>query len=390
MRLQELLLQHFRNYGKRRFEFPQNTTVFVGPNAIGKTNILEAIFMLAVGKSFRTSRDSEAVEKGEEVGRISAEITNDKFQISNQIQNSNNKSIQNQKSKIENPNDHTILEVVLTTGLVLGQKAPLKKYLVNGISRRSIDFVGNLRMVLFEPEDVELVRGSPGKKRNYLDFVLVQIDREYRRNLAAYEKGVRQRNRLLERIRDEGANSAQLHFWDQLLIKNGGYLSRAREEFIEFINAFEKPFVHQLADQGKPFLDFRVIYDHSYISEARLAQYRDAEIASATTLVGPHRDNFEVYEHERGLSSFGSRGEQRLGVLWLKLAELAYMEEKTRSRPLLLLDDIFSELDHGHREEVLNIIDQQQTIMTTTDRHFVPEEISDIEVVELSGVTSEK
>jgi DNA replication and repair protein RecF len=347
MQLQSLTLQNFRNYQKRTVTFSKNTTVFVGENAIGKTNILEAIFALAIGKCFRARADAEAIKTGSELARVIGKMTNG--------------------------NETTTLEIMLTTGVVLGQKSPHKRYLVNGVSRRSLDFAGNLMAVLFEPEDIELVHGSPSTKRNYLDFILIQVDREYRRSLAAYEKGVRQRNRLLESIRDEGESETQLYFWDQLIIKNGQYLTVARQQLIEFINTFQIHF-------GK----FRLEYDHSYISEERLAAYHLAEIASATTLVGPHRDTFEIFEGSRNLASFGSRGEQRLGVLWLKLAELEFMQNKKNMRPILLLDDIFSELDHEHRQEVLAIIPKQQTILTTTDIHFLPKEMSkEVEIIEL-------
>lgn len=265
------------------------------------------------------------------------------------------------------------LEVVLTTGEIAGQKTPIKKYAVNGVSRRQIDFVGHLRTVLFWPEDLELVTDSPSMRRRYLDFVLVQVDREYRRSLLSYEKGLRQRNRLLERIRDGEATRAQLLFWDQLLIKTGNYLTSAREAYLEAVNGAVKPF-------GK----YHLAYDHSHISEARLHEYADAEVAAAATLVGPHRDDVTFFESKRDLAKFGSRGEQRLAILWLKLAELEFVAVRSGARPVLLLDDIFSELDHAHRDEVVRVMGLQQTILTTTDRHFLPEKlVKTAKVVEL-------
>ncbi len=353
MKLAELKLQHFRNYAKRTFTFPQNTTIFVGPNAIGKTNILEAIFFLAIGKSFRADRESEVISYDSEIGRVKGRV----------CRVTEDRTIENQD-----------LEAVITTGFVVGQKTPIKKYLVNGIARRSFDFAGNLTAVLFAPEDLDLVRGSPGLRRRYLDFILMQTDREYRRCLHSYERGIRQRNRLLEKIRDGQATRNQLLFWDQLVIKNGCFISQEREKLIVAIN-----------QSHKPFGSFHIVYDHSYISEARLAQYSQAEVAAAVTLVGPHRDDLKFFELERELAKFGSRGEQRLTILWLKLAELEFIEKKTGERPLLLLDDIFSELDHGHRAEVLKIVDKQQTLMTTTDIHFVPENIvNKLEMVKLA------
>ncbi|MEK7112131.1 MAG: hypothetical protein AAB875_02275, partial [Patescibacteria group bacterium] len=199
-----------------------------------------------------------------------------------------------------------------------------------------------------------------------------QIDREYRRAALSYEKGLRQRNRLLLRIREEGLSRSQLLFWDKLLIKNGDYISVKREEFIEFVNKREG-----LDDQH-----FEIVYDKSAVSEARLEQYAEEEIAAATTLVGPHRDDFIFKLNRRDLARYGSRGEQRMGVLWLKLAEMAFIEEISGERPTLLLDDIFSELDHQHRKIVMKVAEKQQTIITTVDPHFV-EGFGGVEKIEL-------
>ncbi len=259
-----------------------------------------------------------------------------------------------------------ILESVLTRGLIdIGNNHPervaRKKLNVNGVSKRLIDFAGNFKIVLFGPWDLDLVTESPSLRRRFLDNVLSQVDREYRRSALSYEKGLRQRNRLLFRIREEGLSRSQLGFWNQLLIKNGDYITGRRQEFIDFVDS-------------QPSLDdqkFRLEYDRSIISEGRLEQYRDEEVAAATTLVGPHRDDFTFNEGRRDLASFGSRGEQRMSILWLKIAELNYIEEKTSERPTLLLDDIFSELDHEHRKVVMKLAGKQQTVITTADEHFI-------------------
>jgi len=258
------------------------------------------------------------------------------------------------------------------------EKVPRKRLLANGLAKRLIDFAGNFKVVLFGPQDLELVIESPGRRRNFLDTVLSQVDREYRRALLSYEKGLRQRNRLLFRIREEGMPRSQLLFWDKLLVKNGDYISQKREEFIDFINT-TSPMNEQ---------HFSLNYDKSAISEARLEQYAREEVAAATTLVGPHRDDFSFRlkknKQARDLSRYGSRGEQRMGILWLKIAELAYIEEKSEEKPTLLLDDIFSELDHEHRKVVKDTVGGQQTIITTADPHFV-EDLKKVEKIRLKG-----
>ncbi|MBI5019768.1 DNA replication and repair protein RecF [Candidatus Gottesmanbacteria bacterium] len=339
--LTSLALHNFRSYTKKAWAFSQGVTCIVGPNAAGKTNVLEAIMLLATGKSFRAGIDREVIRWESEVARVIGQSGDEK------------------------------VEIVLTPGVVSGQKSPLKKHLVNGIPRRVIDFVGNVRAVLFWPEDLEIVTDSPSIRRRYLDTVLVQVDREYRRNLLSYERGVRQRNRLLDSINEGTASRSQLLFWDQLLIRAGGYITQKRGEYITFVNSTA------LADHH-----FMIMYDKSVISEARLLQYKDEEVAAKSTLVGPHRDDFGLFSQHhtltsgyRDLNKFGSRGEQRLGVLWLKLAELSYIEKKTGERPMLLLDDIFSELDEEHRKLVGNIVDRQQTVITSADIESVPKHI---------------
>lgn len=327
MTLLSLTLTNFRNYTKHTVSFSPRTTILVGPNAAGKTNILEALCILATGKSFRADEEKEVVRWGSQASGITCSLGKTR-------------------------DEHVSLEVRITEGV--------KKYLVNGVSRRQLDFVGNLRVVLFWPEHLELVTDSPGTRRKYLDSVLVQTDREYRRNLLSYERGVRQRNKLLERIREGEAGRSQLGFWDQLLIKSGGYLTDKRHEYIEFVNHYPIPNIQ-----------YTIEYDASVISESRLEQYKDAEIAAAATLVGPHRDDFLVASGDRDMSKFGSRGEQRLAVLWLKMAELAYIELRTGEKPVLLLDDIFSELDVAHRKLVMDVMTGQQTVLTAANEDII-------------------
>lgn len=361
MILNQLTLTNFRNYSKSSFVFSPKTNFIVGSNSVGKTNILEAIYFLASGKSFRVKGvESETIRNWAEIGRILG-VTGEN-------------------------EEETKLEIVLTRGEVSGEKAAKKKYLVNGVARRAFDFVGNLRAVYFGPEDLELVTDSPGLRRRYLDMVLSQVDKEYTRASLSYEKGVRSRNRILEEMRETGAvDRRRLYFWDQLLVKNGNIVSAGRKEFIDFLNARKQFSVHHSADSANE--GFEIEYDPSPISEERLAKYADEEVAAAMTLVGPHRDDFSFRilpnykglpnhpeQQERDLSIYGSRGEQRLAILWLKLGETNFIKDKTNSFPVLLLDDIFSELDVGHRKLVFDLINDQQTIMTTADLGMVEKE----------------
>ncbi len=330
MQIRIIKLQNFRNHKKKKFEFGKKT-VLVGENGSGKSNILEAIYMLATGKSYRADKEEEMITYGEQVA--SAEGITDNLQ----------------------------LKVLMTDGTIGFTR---KKFEVNGVARRMIDFTGQLKAVLFGPQDMELITGSPSVRRRYLDFVISQADREYRRCQISYEKGLRQRNKLLERIREGMADRRQLFFWDKLLIKNGEYITRKREEYLQALQA----------PQAKQA--FNAIYDKSVISEVRLKQYEAEEVAAAATLVGPHRDDFGVEMGGRDVSKYGSRGEQRMAVMWLKRGELDYLKSDNES-PILLLDDIFSELDHRHRKEIETEIENLikiggQVILTTADEHNLP------------------
>ncbi|KKT74409.1 MAG: replication and repair protein RecF protein [Microgenomates group bacterium GW2011_GWA1_Microgenomates_45_10] len=357
MLLNSISLTHFRSFPKSHFDFDGQTIAISGLNGSGKTNLLEAIYLLASAKSFRADVEEEMIQETQEVGHVKGKLY----------------SHDHEKKEIE---------IVLTRGQVGGEKVSRKKFYVNGVSKQVTNFVGNLKAVIFGPWDLDLITGSPGLRRRYLDSVLIQTDREYHRALISYEKGLRQRNKLLEDIREKGASRHQLIFWNKLLIKNGNYLTNKREEFLSFLNLF-KPFLNWQ-------LSFLSRYDRSSISETRLQQYSQEEVAAGVTLVGPHRDNVEFFlerdDHNIDLSKFSSRGEQRLGVLWLKLSELEFLassQESRPDRPVLLLDDIFSELDHRHRELVITTIGKQQTFITGADDHLFPNFNSKIQLIRL-------
>ncbi|MCL4397990.1 AAA family ATPase [Patescibacteria group bacterium] len=315
MVLAKLTLQNFRSYSKKIFEFNPGATLIVGPNAIGKTNIVEAVYLLATGKSFRAENEHEMIKVGQQVSRLVGQLGDNELEV-----------------------DWDARERFVKT------------YKVNGVGKRQADFVGNLRAVLFSPQDIELVTDGPAVRRRYLDSVLEQIYKDYRLAAHIYEKALRQRNRLLWRIREEGISREQLVYWNNLLITNGQVIHNRRKDYLEFLG---------------------LTYDSSVISAERLAKYALEEVAAATTLVGPQRDDFIINHHDRPVKAFGSRGEQRLAVFNIKLKELEYVREITGTAPVLLLDDIFSELDHANRHHILEVIPKQQTIMTTTDLHLV-------------------
>jgi len=330
---------NFRNHKRAEFNFGQKT-VITGDNGSGKSNILEAVYLMATGRSFRADSDLEMISYGEQLSVISCQLS-----VGGEV---------------------TSLQVSLTDGSLIARK----KFNVNGVPRRMMDFAGKLKAVLFGPADMLLVTGSPAVRRRYLDFVMTQQDREYWRNLISYEKGLRQRNKLLDLIRDGKAGRTQLYFWDRLLIKNGTYITGKRADYLSSLN------VQSSMSNPSTSLRMNVQYDKSVISEIRLKQYETQETAAGTTLVGPHRDDFTLEMEKRDVSKYGSRGEQRMAVLWLKMGELKYLTVEEQL-PVLLLDDVFSELDHEHRAEILTLAVEHsdrggQVIMSASDPHLTP------------------
>jgi DNA replication and repair protein RecF len=337
--LKSIVLQNFRSYKKSEFSF-EDTTLIIGPNTSGKSNLIEAIYLLSTGKSFRTDKDAQMLTFKEEVGRVKGVLKDEE------------------------------IEVVVTNGQVNGG-SQYKKFLVNGVSKRRVDFAGHLQAVLFSPQDLEIIVDSPSLRRNFLDEILEQVDRNYRVATISYSKALRQRNALLELAQETGIrNEKQLEYWDNLVIENGNIITAKREEFIYFINS-----------SAKDIFDFIVEYDKSVISKQRLLQYKNEEVAAGVTLVGPHRDDFSIQMFNNtqntthDIKSFGSRGQQRLAILQLKALELLFVEKVLGERPILILDDIFSELDEDHIVLILEQIGKQQTIMTTTHREFIPRKL---------------
>ena len=351
--LKSISLQNFRSYKKADFQFDKKTLV-VGPNTSGKTTLIETVFLLSRGKSFRTDKDPQMISYGKDLARV--------------------------KGFTKQNSEQTALEVLLTSGEVQGRKTAFKKFMVNGVAKRRADFQGFLPSVLFSPEDLELIIASPGLRRRYLNDALEQTDREYRFALINFEKALRQRNALLDLAKNTGRrNAEQFEYWDEILIENGQILTKKRGEFINYLNR-----------EHKEIFDFEIEYDKSEISEERLCQYKDAELGAGVTLVGPHRDDFIVYikNSTKGhdIKFFGSRGQQRLAVVQLKLLELLYLEKTLERKPMLILDDVFSELASGHIALILGIKNFDQAIITTTHEEFVGKKfLKDMSVIKLKS-----
>jgi DNA replication and repair protein RecF len=412
MVLKRLELQHFRNYSKAAFDFDPHATVLVGQNAVGKTNLIEAIYLVATGKSFKSEKEGQLLQFGSSVTRVKAVLESEASSVPDagpvgkhptptaslagaQSRRSSGgpipatRSAASEEQRVapegrlpaarnaestggKEPGTGPASEYEEELEVTLAQSETgylQRKYLVNGVSKRRVDFASHLFVVLFTPLDLDIVLGQPSVRRNFLNEILEQTDQEYRSAFAVYTKALRQRNALLEQVQKSGfRDEERFAYWDELLITNGQLITRKRQDLIGYING-----------QDKQLFQFTLEYDKSTISEERLIQYKQAEVGAGVTLVGPQRDDVFISTFHEGSRSmeavkhFCSRGQQRLVALELKRTQISYMQQQAGVQPLLLLDDIFSELDSSHIDLVMAMIGENQTIMTTTHREFISE-----------------
>jgi len=346
MRIKNLTLTSFRSYSSAAFDF-SGSTIIVGKNTAGKTNILEGIYFLSHGTSFRAEYDVDVIRNGAPFAKITGAVWDGTDTTDLQLQ------------------------------LIKKNSRVTKKYLVNDVPRRMVDFISHLPSTLFTPEDIELLTSSPSRRRQFLTTLLSQTSREYRIAQRTYEKALKQRNRLIQLVRDEkrAYSEDEFLYWNNLLLEHGTTISSMRKEFIDFVNR-----------EKKDIFEFSLWYDHSLITEERLFKYKDAELAAGITLIGPQRDDIVFLKNEKPIREYCSRGEQRLTILQTKLLEIQYLKEKTQHDPILLLDDIFSELDQVNIERIIPYFSSQQTIVTTIHEEFVPEQFTkthDVQLIEL-------
>lgn len=339
MKIDKLLLENFRNHKELVLNLNGESALIVGKNGTGKTNILEAAHMLSTTKSLRATYDREVISHNEDYARMVMSV----------IPNGNLKELE--------------LFVVKSQR---SKNSSTKKAKVDKVKKSLTDFAGNINSVLFTPHDVELFTQSPSKRRGYLDSIFYQMDKSYKRAHRNYKKAVRSRNKLLDNIREFGTGKDQLPYWDEKIIETGKLIQKRRKQFLDFVQKNINNYANKLNSQK---IKYEVVYDKNKISKEKILNKRPSEIGAARTLVGPHRDDFIIKFNKHDISSFGSRGQKRTTILSLKLCEIDFINKVLGRRPILLLDDIFSELDESHKTAVTNIIGLQQTIITTADEN---------------------
>ncbi len=374
MHLTHLSLTNFRNYGRLELDIPLGTTLLHGRNAQGKTNLLEAIYYLATSRSPQADKDQQMINWDAAqtddpivVGRLVAQVA----------------------TKTESRHIEIRLILEKSRGMGNGQRSFRREALVNRRKVRLMDLLGNLRVVLFLPEDMQLITGPPNGRRRYMNITLCQIDPIYCRNLSQYNKTIEQRNALLRQI-GEGVGSPDiLPIYDDQAVELGSHIFSRRTQFLADMEREAKRIHYEELTGGaesirlsyQPRLNGNSDPQNGRVNSASiqeqfanaLKQNRTTDIARGVTTVGPHRDDWQFEINGRALSSYGSRGQQRSALLALKMAEINWMAAQTGETPILLLDEVAAELDEQRRALLLNYIQKStQAIVTATDPAMFP------------------
>ncbi len=334
MIIKSLELQNFRNYNTLQLDFDNGTNIFYGDNAQGKTNILEAIFMTATTKSHKGSKDQDIIQFNHEEAHIRSYLFKEK--ITRQI------DMHLRKGK--------------TKGIAIDSQR----------IKKAADLMGLLNVVFFSPEDLSIIKNGPAERRRFIDMELCQLDSFYLYNLNHYNKIVNQRNKLLKYISMKPGLKETLSIWDSQLVSFGAKVIERRETFISQLCDIISE-LHAKLSGGKEKI--RILYEKNVEIddfEERLKKSQEKDIILKQSTVGPHRDDIIFIVNDIDIRRFGSQGQQRTAALSLKLSEIELVKKSIKDTPVLLLDDVLSELDSNRQNYLLNSIGAIQTIITCT------------------------
>ncbi|WP_174734643.1 DNA replication/repair protein RecF [Mesobacillus harenae] len=345
MYIEELHLRNYRNYEELTVSFEDRVNVFIGENAQGKTNLMESIYVLAMAKSHRTSNDKDLIRWDEEYAKIEGRI----------------------KKKYGS----------LPMQLVVSKKG--KRAKCNHLEQRKLSqYVGNMNVVMFAPEDLHLVKGSPQVRRRFIDMEIGQVSTVYLHDISQYQKILQQRNHYLKQLQTRKVkDETMLEILTEQFIQTAVKIISKRFEFLRLLEKWALPIhsgisrgIETLKIQYKPSVDVSEEQELSKmieVYEEKFNKLRKKEIERGTTLFGPHRDDLVFFVNERDVQTFGSQGQQRTTALSLKLAEIELIHAEIGEYPILLLDDVLSELDDYRQSHLLNTIQGKvQTFVTTT------------------------
>jgi DNA replication and repair protein RecF len=376
MHLSHLSLKDFRNYQELDLTLGMGLFLFQGENAQGKTNLLEAVAMLATSNSFHASSDRELVnwEASDHVTRIVAAVE----------RHSEDVNIEIVIFDPTQPEKDSSAERELQFITPLDRQR--KRIKINGVPKRAIDLIGQVTVVLFAPNDLSLVNGSPEERRRFLDRGLCQLQPHYCQALQKFRKIVAQRSALLKRIRENQEDPRMLDFLDEKLTELATMITFERRRMVDSLNQHVDE-LQAIISGGREHLT--IVYRPSFVIEpawntletlqhyrAQLLEARRKEIRQGVCLLGPHRDDLEFLVNGVNMLTYGSRGQQRTVALASKLGELEFMRTVTGEEPILLLDDVFSELDYSRREYLLRqVLQHEQVMITATDFTSFPGEV---------------
>ncbi|WP_181350769.1 DNA replication/repair protein RecF [Thalassobacillus sp. CUG 92003] len=356
MHISELSLRSFRNYNDLSLTFDDQINVIIGDNAQGKTNLMEAIYLLAFSRSHRTPRDKELIQWDKEYAKI--------------------------KGSIIKRNRRFPLEIIISNK---GKKAKL-----NHIEQKRLsDYIGAMNVVMFAPEDLNLVKGSPQVRRRFIDMEIGQVQPAYVYHLAQYQKVLKQRNSLLKDLqRKPEADRTMLAVLTDQLIEHGALIVERRFRFLQLLRKWAAP-IHEGISRQLEALE--ITYDASVkvsedmdletivpIYQEKFTDIETKEVERGTTLAGPHRDDLMFFVNGKDVQTYGSQGQQRTTALSLKLAEIELIKSEVGEYPILLLDDVLSELDDFRRSHLLHTIQGKvQTFVSTTSVEGIEHEVID-------------
>ena len=335
MWIKKIKLKDFRNYNEQEINLHENINVFFGENAQGKTNIIESVYLSSIGKSYRAKKENELIKFDKERALVEVE-----FQ----------KKDRDGKIKIE-----------------IAEK---KQIYLNGIKIKKLsELLGNINVVIFTPDDINILKGGPQNRRKFLDIMISQLRPNYMHILSLYNKTLEQRNNYLKQIKIEKKAENLLDIWDEKLLDYGIKIYEYRKEFLEKIKNKIKN-IHEKITNGKEEIEINYISDavtrQNFKNE--LKSRRKLDIIKGYTTKGIHRDDFIIYINKKEVGIFGSQGQNRTAMLSLKLSELQVIYDDIGEYPILLLDDFMSELDSKRRESFLNNIKDIQVIITCTEK----------------------
>ena len=358
MKINKIYAVNFRNYGACNLDFSSMINVFYGQNAQGKTNILEAIFYSAFGMSHRTFTEEDLLKLGCKEMAVGVEY--DSFSGLHKIKIKKFQQLGRNKKEI----------------------------FLDGAKVKPKEHYGSLNAVMFSPEDLQLVKGEPSLRRRFFDMQIAQTDPIYYDLLVKYNRVVQQRNKLLKEIRDNEGSSAQLQPWNKEFIALATAIAKKRQLALEKLKVIAGEIYASItgnkeiltikyelkANNGELLYPENDFEDWEIFYTQKLAERERIDILRGNTGIGPHRDDIVLLLNDMSLKSFGSQGQQRSGALALKLSQLEYVRREIGEFPILLLDDVMSELDNSRRAQLLMFIDGKvQTFITVNDRELIPE-----------------